>query len=115
MEEIKKDLVSNCDTQKSKPKTVKPKKNIDETNKTIIYIGPSIVKDGIISNTIFNNGLPENLKTLKEKCPIINNLLLEPSKATNALRQIQEKKGATYIAYEKVIEYVKMAGENNEL
>lgn len=120
MEEIKNNIplsneTNTNDTLKPKIKTNKAKKTVDEVEKTVIYMGPSIIKSGIISNTIFNKGLSNNLKILKEKCPIVNNLILEPVKASEALRQIQNKNGSAYIAYKKVEEYVKKVVENNEL
>ena len=71
---------------------------------TLVYVGPTIV--GVASHsTIFNNGLPDNLKAAIDKEPAFNGLLVPIESAAVALKEIDTKTGTTFSLYEKVANY----------
>ena len=80
-------------------KTESPKK----PQETVIYVGPAI--PGIVSaRSIFNNGLPEELKRLEERKPFLRMFLVSPEKMGFALAEIRKKGSAMNILYEKLKE-----------
>ena len=71
---------------------------------TVVYVGPTIA--GLASyGTIFNNGLPEGLKTAIEKMPAFRGLLVPLANLAKASKEIETKSGATYVLYTKVANY----------
>lgn len=70
----------------------------------LVYVGPTIV--GVAShNTIFNNGLPDNLKVAIDKEPVFKGLVIPVNRLADALKEIETKSGATFSLYEKVADY----------
>lgn len=82
----------------------KTTENKQVKNETLVYIGPTIV--GVVTqNTFFNNGLSNELQSLIEKNPAINNLVVPISRYTTAASSINKKEGAMYEFYKKVLQY----------
>lgn len=71
---------------------------------TVVYIGPSIL--GVANhNTVYNNGLPQELQDAIEKEPAFKNLLVPISQLAAAGNDIANKRGAAYTFYEKAMQY----------
>lgn len=71
---------------------------------TVVYVGPTI--SGVAShNTVFNNGLPQSVQDAITKEPAFKNLLVPVSALAAATSDIANKRGATYVFYEKALNY----------
>lgn len=71
---------------------------------TVVYVGPTIA--GVAShNTVFNNGLPQNVQDAITKEPAFKNLLVPIGALAAATSDIANKRGATYVFYEKALNY----------
>lgn len=71
---------------------------------TVVYVGPSIL--GVAyHNTVYNNGLPQELQDAIEKEPAFRNLLVPISQLSAVGNDIANKRGAAYIFYEKALQY----------
>lgn len=71
---------------------------------TVVYVGPTI--SGVAShNTVFNNGLPQGMQDAIAKEPAFKNLLVPVSALAAATSDIANKRGATYVFYEKALNY----------
>ncbi|MDU6040062.1 MAG: hypothetical protein E6Y83_17115 [Clostridium butyricum] len=83
---------------------------ITKTNKVVIYIGPTI--PGVATkNMVLNNGLTQSLKDAITETPIIEKLLVEPKDLSSAVNQINNKDGAIYTFYNKVLNYRDKKGD----
>lgn len=71
---------------------------------TVVYVGPSIL--GVANhNTVYNNGLPQELQDAIEKEPAFKNLIIPISQLSAAGSDIANKRGAAYTFYEKAMQY----------
>lgn len=71
---------------------------------TVVYVGPSIL--GVAyHNTVYNNGLPQELQDAIEKEPAFRNLIVPISQLSAVGNDIANKRGAAYIFYEKALQY----------
>lgn len=71
---------------------------------TLIYVGPSIL--GVAyHNTVFNNGVPQELQTAMDEEPAFKNLLVPIGQLAAVGSDIANKRGAAYIFYEKALQY----------
>lgn len=71
---------------------------------TMVYVGPTIV--GVAStNTIFNNGLPDSILSAIEKEPAFRGLVVPIAELSEISRDLDSRKGAVYILYQKVLSY----------
>lgn len=71
---------------------------------TLIYVGPSIL--GVAyHNTVFNNGVPQELQTAMDEEPAFKNLLVPIGQLAAIGSDIANKRGAAYIFYEKALQY----------
>ena len=86
-------------------KTVKAKKT-EEVKKTLIYLGPS-VGNILVANSVFSEGIPENVKELFENCPAIEKLFCEPSKINEYKNAINDIGSLINLNYRKVLLYLK--------
>ncbi len=86
-------------------KSVKTKK-AEKTKKTLIYLGPS-VGNVLITNSVFSEGIPENVKDLFEKCPAIKKLFCEPSKINEYKNSINDSGSLINFNYRKILLYMK--------
>lgn len=79
-------------------------KKVTAKQETVVYVGPTVV--GVAShNTVFNNGLPQNMQEAIAKEPAFKNLLVSVSALAAATSDIANKRGATYVFYEKALNY----------
>lgn len=86
-------------------KTVKAKKT-EEVKKTLIYLGPS-VGNILTTNSVFSEGMPENVKGLFEKCPAIEKLFCEPKKMNEYKDAIHDSGSIINMNYRKILLYLK--------
>lgn len=71
---------------------------------TLVYVGPSIL--GVAyHNTVFNNGVPQELQTAMDEEPAFKNLLVPIGQLAAVGSDIANKRGAAYIFYEKALQY----------
>lgn len=71
---------------------------------TLVYVGPSIL--GVAyHNTVFNNGVPQELQTAMDEEPAFKNLLVPIGQLAAVGSDIANKRGAAYIFYEKALHY----------
>lgn len=71
---------------------------------TLIYVGPSIL--GVAyHNTVFNNGVPQELQAAMNEEPAFKNLLVPIGQLAAIGSDIANKRGAAYIFYEKALQY----------
>lgn len=71
---------------------------------TLVYVGPSIL--GVAyHNTVFNNGVPQELQTAMNEEPAFKNLLVPIGQLAAVGSDIANKRGAAYIFYEKALQY----------
>ena len=71
---------------------------------SVVYVGPSIL--GVAyHNTVYNNGLPQELQAAIEKEPAFKNLIVPISQLSSVGSDIANKRGAAYIFYEKALKY----------
>lgn len=71
---------------------------------TLVYVGPSIL--GVAyHNTVFNNGVPQELQTAMDEEPAFKNLLVPIGQLAAVGSDIANKRGAVYIFYEKALQY----------
>lgn len=96
MSETKKEVAQV--QQETKPKTVKRETAQKET---VMYIGPSI-KNVVTTGTLYNNGLPEILKSEMEKQPVIGSLIVPMSGLVAAQKEIATPGSALNLIYNKV-------------
>lgn len=101
MSELKKTITEPVEEEvRALIPTAQPNKEVE----TLVYVGPTIV--GVASHsTIFNNGLPDNLKAAIDKEPAFNGLVIPVNRLAGALKEIETKSGATFSLYEKVADY----------
>lgn len=79
------------------------KKTVNK-QETVVYVGPTI--PGVANhNAVFNNGLPKGMQDAIEKEPAFKNLLVPVSQLAAATGDIANKRGATYVFYEKALNY----------
>lgn len=70
----------------------------------LVYVGPSIL--GVAyHNTVFNNGVPQELQTAMDEEPAFKNLLVPIGQLAAVGSDIANKRGAAYIFYEKALQY----------
>lgn len=69
---------------------------------TVMYIGPSI-KNVVITGTLYNNGLPEILRSEMEKQPVIGSLIVPMSRLAAAQKEIATPGSALNLIYNKVV------------
>lgn len=80
------------------------------TPETVVYVGPSIL--GVANrNTVYNNGLPQELQDAIKKEPAFKNLLVPISQLSAAGSDIANKRGAAYTFYEKAMQYKQENGK----
>lgn len=73
---------------------------------TVVYIGPTI--PGVVTtNTIFNNGISNELQILTGELPAIKELIVPVDKLVGARAKLRDRKSATSICYEKALLYAK--------
>lgn len=90
--------------------TKKSASTTTKTNKVVVYIGPTI--PGIATkNMVLNNGLTDSLKNIIAEIPVIEKLLVEPNNLASAINQINNKDGAIYTFYNKVLDYRDRKGD----
>lgn len=83
---------------------IEPKAEPKAKTETVVYVGPTI--PGVAShNTVFNNGLTEEMKAAIEREPAFANLVVPIKRLAQAGQDIANKSGATYVFYEKAMEY----------
>ena len=101
MSELKKTITEPVEEEvRALIPTAQPNKEVE----TLVYVGPTIV--GVASHsTIFNNGLPDNLKAAIDKEPAFKGLVIPVNRLADALKEIETKSGATFSLYEKVADY----------
>ena len=76
------------------------------TKEVVIYVGPEIA-EVVAANTIFNNGISNELENAIEKVPAIKKLIIPIKELSVARIQINTKDSALAICYKKVCEYAK--------
>ncbi len=77
--------------------------NLNEQN-IRAYVGPTII--GVAThNQIFNNGLPDGLKTAMEKEPAFKSLVVPIQSLATVNNNITHKNGAVSVFYEKAMNY----------
>ncbi len=88
----------------SSEKDVSSKKNNSNEKNVKIYVGPTII--GVAAhNQIFNNGLPDGLKTAMEKEPAFKSLVVPIQSLATVNNDIIHKNGAVSVFYEKAMNY----------
>ena len=71
---------------------------------TLVYVGPTI--PGVASHgMLFNNGISDTLKAAMEKESAFKGLVVPTQSLATALLDLQNKKGATWALYNKVVDY----------
>ncbi len=105
MSEMKKGTVSaevRSDTDKSPIAISETAK--EQKPKILVYVGPTIA--GVASHgMIFNNGLSKELNAAMEKAPAFNGLVVPVMELSKAIKEIERELGATYVLYNKVVNY----------
>ena len=69
----------------------------------VIYIGPTI-KGVVVENTVFSNGLPEELNKKMQEVPAMKSLLVKVEDLARAKRCMNLEGSAENMCYKKVIE-----------
>lgn len=83
-------------------KTAEKKKNIQNTEESVMYVGPSIV-NMVQTSTVFKDGkLPEVLQKLLEDEPYMKKLFVPLSSLTEAIKELGREKSALSVIYTKV-------------
>lgn len=72
---------------------------------TVIYIGPTI-PGAAAMNTIFNNGITEELEKVTKEMPALASLIVPIEKASKARGQLSEPDSPVRICFEKALEYI---------
>lgn len=67
-----------------------------------VYLGPTLPKKGIISGTVYLNGLPFNVQEAIKELPIINNLIVDISECEITRRNIKTKGTPESVFYERI-------------
>lgn len=98
MSETKKATIEEK-TQETKTKSVSRREEVQK--EAAIYIGPSI-KGLVSTGTVYNNGLPDNLKLEMEKQPAIKNLVVPVSELSGARKDLRIPGSAMSIIYNKI-------------
>lgn len=75
-------------------------KNMYEFQK--VYLGPTLPKKGIISGTVYLNGLPFNVQEAIKEIPAINNLIVDISECETTRRNIRTKGTPENVFYERI-------------
>lgn len=89
-----------------KETAVAPAQEKKQTEKTVVYIGPTI--GGVVTrNAIFNNGLPKSLKEKTTEIPVLKELIVPIDKLGDAKVNIVKEGSALNICYQKVVEFLK--------
>ena len=105
MSEMKKGTVSaevRSDTDKS-PIAISGTSK-EQKPKILIYVRPTIA--GVASHgMVFNNGLSKELNAAMEKEPAFNGLVVPVTELAKAIKEIEREFGATYVLYNKVVNY----------
>ena len=105
MSEMKKGTVSaevRSDTDKSPIAISETAK--EQKTKILVYVGPTIA--GVASHgMVFNNGLSKELNAAMEKEPAFNGLVVPVTELAKAIKEIERELGATYVLYNKVVNY----------
>lgn len=79
---------------------------------SVVYVGPSIL--GVAyHNTVYNNGLPQELQAAIEKEPAFKSLIVPISQLSAVGSDIANKRGVAYIFYEKALKYKQDMKNNN--
>ena len=73
-----------------------------ETVRTLIYTGPTI-PGTVRGNTIFNNGLPEELQELSKREAAIKKLIVPLEELGKQRRELNRKGSAVSVCYQKVL------------
>lgn len=93
--------------QKGKKIVIEPK----QTAKTaVVYIGPAI-KDVVMSNTVFSNGISKELELFCKELPILTTLIVPINRLAIVREGLQDKQSAISICYQKVVEHLEKKGE----
>ncbi|WP_276789934.1 hypothetical protein [Veillonella magna] len=94
----KKDTVlQSTDTEKN-IKDEKKKTSVDET---VAYVGPNIIKLGLIKNQVYINGLPKTLDSLaEEQLAVMKRLFVPLSALSQALNEVRMKDKPLYLLNE---------------
>lgn len=88
----------------SSEKDISSKQNSSNEQNIKIYVGPTII--GVAThNQIFNNGLPDGLKTAMEKEPAFKSLVVPIQSLATVNNNITHKNGAVSVFYEKAMNY----------
>lgn len=98
------------ETTVSNEKAFKSKKMVAESKEKLIYLGPSI-KDKIMGNTIFSNGISKELKEISKEIPAIKSLIVPINKLSKVRKELQEKDSVISICYQKVTDFLIRKGE----
>ena len=80
------------------------KKAMQKHTEPVVYVGPTV--PGVATrNTVFNNGLTQELKDAQDKEPAFKGLVVPVSSLATATNDIASKRGATYTFYERAAKY----------
>lgn len=69
----------------------------------IIYMGPQILKKGLLSGQVFIGGVPEHIKECAKDKPLMNQLFVPVSQIVEAQQAINTPGTPQYIAYHDVL------------
>lgn len=79
-------------------KSEKKKTSVDET---VAYVGPNIIKLGLIKNQVYMNGLPKTLDSLaEEQLAVMKRLFVPLSALSQALNDVRMKDKPLYLLNE---------------
>ncbi|MBM7580010.1 hypothetical protein [Jeotgalibacillus terrae] len=99
-----KKIESKTKSVKSQPvatKTAAP----EQTEQTVVYVGPSLPGEALTQFSVFKNGFPESVKVHFEKCTAIKSLMVPVSKLAAARKNLEQEGSAEYVLTQKVIKY----------
>lgn len=65
----------------------------DNTNRTIMYIGPTLVQPGLTQHQNYINGYPQSIKDLVQQAPYLKDLFI-PLDKMNTSFELLKKKGS---------------------
>lgn len=69
----------------------------------LIYVGPTI-KGIVVENTVFRNGLPEELKKKMEEVPAMKSLLVGVDNLAKVKAAMNRESSAESLCYKKILE-----------
>lgn len=72
----------------------------------VAYIGPPI-RGVVQGNVVFNNGLPEGLKSKVDKHPVLGSLIVPVSELGASRKALKDRSSALYACYEKALQIFK--------